>query len=80
MKTSTINTTDTIAKGATLLNIRDGETGTVIVARHGRGGRLLGYDVRLADGDLELWYTGEFIRLYEAQHNGHKVLVTIPED
>jgi hypothetical protein len=57
------NTINTLKKGATLLNTNDGETGTVIAARYKRNGLLKGYDVRLADGELELWHSDEFIQL-----------------
>jgi hypothetical protein len=71
--------TEALPRGAKVLNTTDGETGTILRPRMGRNRRIRGYDVQTADG-VEAWATGEITRLYEADHAGKKVHVTVPEN
>jgi len=56
------NQTTNLPRGTRVLNINDGEAGTILAPRMGRNGRIRGYDVHTADG-VEGWSLSEFIVL-----------------
>ena len=55
-----------LPRGTRVLNINDGEAGTILAPRMGRNGRIRGYDVQTADG-LEGWCLREFIVLTDSE-------------
>ena len=56
------NQTTNLPRGTRVLNINDGEAGTILAPRMGRNRLIRGYDVRTADG-IEGWSLREFIVL-----------------
>ena len=60
------NRTTNLPRGTRVLNINDGEAGTILAPRMGRNRRIRGYDVRTADG-IEGWSLSEFIVMTDSE-------------